>query len=503
MPGSPCPSPAGQAAAVAEALAVAEVAPERGPLRRGARQRHPARRRDRGGRAQRGVRGRARPSRCALGSVKTNIGHLDAAAGIAGLIKAVLAVQHRRHPAEPALQPAAPGGRPGRRPVLRADQGARLAERASAGSPGSARSAWAAPTCTCSSAEAPRPNRSAEDDGRSCWRCPRGPGPRCGPAATRLRDHLAAHRPALADVAHTLATGRRAFRLPRRRRGGARSTRRWPRSTRSRPARSPGPVRCARPHSTGWTARPSYRRHRRAAHPAARPIPFQRDRYWIEPTRRGEQAVNWFVCPPAAARRGGAAVLPALRGRRRERVPPVAGGDRPGRRGARRAAARPGEPDRRGPRLRPRRHRRRDRGAAPTARTRSTATRSAAGYAFEIVRAPAPHRRHAAGDALRRRLPRAAHPRVRPVRRTVHSWTTTSCCAGSPRAAGCPRRCSPSRSWSSCCCRCCARTSGSWTTTCSPRASRCRCRSWRSPAARTARCRSPTSRRGSGTPAPG
>ena len=36
---------------------------------------------------------------CALGSLKSNLGHTDAAAGVAGLMKAALALQHRQLPA--------------------------------------------------------------------------------------------------------------------------------------------------------------------------------------------------------------------------------------------------------------------------------------------------------------------------------------------------------------------------------------------------------------------
>ncbi|MCB1055588.1 MAG: SDR family NAD(P)-dependent oxidoreductase [Acidobacteria bacterium] len=96
--GYTAPSETGQAEVLAEALAVAGVEPDQvgmieahgtgttlgDPIEVAA--------------LKRAYATSTREPRCALGSVKTNVGHLDAAAGVAGLLKTVFALEHGEIP---------------------------------------------------------------------------------------------------------------------------------------------------------------------------------------------------------------------------------------------------------------------------------------------------------------------------------------------------------------------------------------------------------------------
>ena len=83
-------------------------------------------------RALAGVFGANRNRPLVLGSVKTNIGHLEACAGIAGVIKVVLSLQHGEIPPAPAFSQsdAAPGVE--RAAIRRSDRAAAVAARLAA-----------------------------------------------------------------------------------------------------------------------------------------------------------------------------------------------------------------------------------------------------------------------------------------------------------------------------------------------------------------------------------
>jgi len=155
------------------------------------------------------------PGRCLLGSVKTNIGHLDSAAGVAGLIKAVLAVEHGVVPASLHFT------EPNPRIALAGSPFAMATETRPWPVPGPRRAGVSSFGLGGTNAhvvlEQARPRRPRRDAGREELLVLSAKTPAALDALTDdLHAHLRAHPDLpLADVAATLRVGRRA--LPHRR----------------------------------------------------------------------------------------------------------------------------------------------------------------------------------------------------------------------------------------------------------------------------------------------
>lgn len=151
---------------------------------------------------------------CAIGSVKTNIGHLDAAAGVTGLIKAALALGHRTLP--PSLNFREPNPQidfaespfyvnTETRPWP-ACEGPRRAGVSSFGMGGT--------NVHVILEEAPAPSAARQGDGLRLLALSARSEAALDAAAGRLAAHLKQHpQQALADVAHTLHAGRERFAL--------------------------------------------------------------------------------------------------------------------------------------------------------------------------------------------------------------------------------------------------------------------------------------------------
>lgn len=211
--GFTAPSVAGQAAVISEAMAVAGVEPESvtfieahgtgtpigDPIEIEAL-------------SQAFRAGTLKKQFCALGSVKTNIGHLDAAAGVASLIKTVLALKHGLIPPSLHFQQPNPRIRLEESPFFvntrlsewKCDNSPRRAGVSSFGIGGT--------NAHVILEEAPAAEVSGESRGWELMVLSGKTGPAVAKATENLVEYLEQHpHESLADVAYTLQIGRRGF----------------------------------------------------------------------------------------------------------------------------------------------------------------------------------------------------------------------------------------------------------------------------------------------------
>ncbi|MFE3636183.1 amino acid adenylation domain-containing protein [Streptomyces sp. NPDC059168] len=163
-------------------------------------------------RAEQGLARATRP--CAVGSVKTNIGHLEAAAGIAGLFKVVLSLRHGTIPASLHFREQNPyleldGGpfevaataRPWPRP--RDAAGTEQPRRGGVSSFG-----FGGANAHIVLEEPPMPDDRDDSAAEQLFVLSARDGEALRRSAQRLADHLGRHDVPAADLAHTLQTGR-------------------------------------------------------------------------------------------------------------------------------------------------------------------------------------------------------------------------------------------------------------------------------------------------------
>ncbi len=151
-------------------------------------------------------------SYCAIGSIKTNIGHLDAAAGVAGLIKTVLALEHKK------LLPSLNFQSPNPKANFEASPfyvNTALSEWPSNGVPrraGVSSLGIGGTNVHVVAEEAPAVERQASNRKHHLLVFSARTQAALESASTRLADHLQASPDlAISDVAYTLQVGRKAF----------------------------------------------------------------------------------------------------------------------------------------------------------------------------------------------------------------------------------------------------------------------------------------------------
>ncbi|MFJ4972175.1 SDR family NAD(P)-dependent oxidoreductase [Streptomyces sp. NPDC088755] len=149
---------------------------------------------------------------CAIGSVKTNVGHLDAAAGVAGLIKTLLALRNRKIPASRNFERPNPAIDFGATPFYvntrttdwEATPSPRRAGVSSFGIGGT--------NAHVVVEEAPATPRPSGQDGAQLFPLSARTESALDRRAEQLRAHVTADPSTVtADIAHTLQRGRRAF----------------------------------------------------------------------------------------------------------------------------------------------------------------------------------------------------------------------------------------------------------------------------------------------------